>query len=222
MQFGFYGRQHEAPVQWINVLELCIVFMSDKKGLLLFILQLQINFSKTLIRLPLQQPKKIDFVWLLLLSFKRNVHCLIFLTLFSAWWARRNSAFCAIFWHFLVQNLRRIVLKIPVKWKNFWTIFLRFLSIYVLDFLVFGSELAQKMYKIGTEFLTCTRFCFQKAQKTIILSSVNSSLRETFHNLFIPIPGLTSSILSTNINCLSLIMLRINLHICNQCTLQLT
>ena len=62
-------------------------------------------------------------------------------------------------------------------------------------FMVFGTELAQKMYEIGTKFLTCTRFCFQKcklfetildqkidrnelekAQKTIILSSVNSPL----------------------------------------------
>ena len=129
-------------------------------------------------------------------------------------YTRRNSAFCAIFWHFLVQNLRRIVLKIPVKWKIFWTIFLCFLCIYVFctkfgtekaqnlhrisDIKIFWflcTELAQKMYKIGTEFLTCTRFCFQKsklfgkildqkidrkvsekAQKTIILSSVNSPL----------------------------------------------
>ena len=60
-------------------------------------------------------------------------------------------------------------------------------------FLFFCTELAQKTYKIGTEFLTCTRFCFQKsklfgkildqkidrnvsekAQKTRIMSSVNS------------------------------------------------
>ena len=29
-------------------------------------------------------------------------------------------------------------------------------------FMVFGTELAQKMYEIGTKFLTCTRFCFQR------------------------------------------------------------
>ena len=71
----------------------------------------------------------------------------------TPWWpvyTRQNSAFCAIFWYFLVQNLRTIVPKIPAEWKIFWTIFLCFLCIYVFSHQIWhrkGTKFAQNFWQ---------------------------------------------------------------------------
>lgn len=121
-------------------------------------------------------------------------------------YTRRNSAFCANFLTLFGPEFEKNCAKNSCHMKKFLNHFYVFLVYFCTKF---GTEkaqnlhrisdikifwfLVQKTYEIGTEFLTCIRFCFQKsklfgkildqkidrkvsekAQKTIILSSVNS------------------------------------------------